>query len=218
MTRLAVFDCDGTLIDSQASICRAMTVAFEQAGLVAPASAAVRRLVGLSLPGVVAALLPDVDTVLRSVVVDNYRRAFQGLRARGLLDEPLFVGVAEALAMLADTGWTLGVATGKSDRGLALALDAHGLRDRFATLQTADRHPSKPNPAMLNAAMAEAGASPETTVMIGDTAYDMAMAVAAGAEPVGVAWGYHDTSELRDAGARGIAAHPSELVTLLEAA
>src|SRR3546814_10574224 len=90
----------------------------------------------------------------------------------------------------------MGVATGKSDRGLGLCLAHHGIGSRFVTLQTADRHPSKPHPAMLNAAMAEAGATPQATLMIGDTSFDMAMGCAAGARSVGVTWGYHDAHEL----------------------
>ena len=98
-------------------------------------------------------------------------------------------------------GWLLGVATGKSDRGLRYCLEQHGMHGRFVTLQTADRHPSKPHPSMLEQAMRDAGADPAGTVMIGDTSYDMAMARAAGARAVGVAWGYHDAAELRAAGA-----------------
>ena len=93
-------------------------------------------------------------------------------------------------------GWTLGIATGKSDRGLAGLLDTHGLGQSFATLQTSDRHPSKPHPAMLEAALLEAGAMPEEAVMIGDTSFDMAMARAAGVRAIGVAWGYHGAEEL----------------------
>ena len=113
----------------------------------------------------------------------------------------MFEGLAEAIDALEADGWLLGVATGKSDRGLRLCLERHGLHARFVTLQTADRHPSKPDPAMLHAAIAEAGATAETTVMIGDTSFDMLMARAGGAKALGVGWGYHDAEELREAGA-----------------
>ena len=79
----------------------------------------------------------------------------------------------------------------------------HGMFDLFVTLQTADRHPSKPHPSMLETAMAEAGALPADTVMIGDTVYDIEMALAAGCRAIGVAWGYHDPEELLAAGRRG---------------
>jgi phosphoglycolate phosphatase len=146
----------------------------------------------------------------------DYKETFRHLRESGALnDEPLFDGVADAIDALTAAGWTLGVATGKSDRGLAHVLARHGLSDRFATLQTADRHPSKPDPAMLLAAMAEVGALPHMTAMIGDTSFDMAMARAGGAQAIGVAWGYHAPNELVAAGADVVATHARELAGLL---
>lgn len=214
--RLALFDCDGTLVDSQAAICAAMGDCFTAAGLPDPGEAATRRVVGLSLYEAVAMLHPAGDAPLHRRMAQDYKRAFQRRRGLGLVAEPLFDGVAEAIAAIADAGWLLGVATGKSDRGLAFCLDRHGLADRFVTLQTADRHPSKPHPAMAHAAMAEAGAAPETTVMIGDTSYDIAMAKAAGAVAIGVAWGYHERHELLAAGADLVAERPADLARLLE--
>lgn len=205
-TRLAVFDCDGTLADSQANICRAMEAAYAGAGLAPPPRAAIRGIVGLSLVEAVAALAPEADDALHRALAADYKLAFQRLRASGeLAHEPLYDGLVAALDALAADGWRLGVATGKSDRGLALLLAHHGLTSRFVTLQTADRHPSKPHPSMLQQAMAEAGAHPHMTVMIGDTSYDMAMARAAGVRAVGVTWGYHDETALRIAGAQAIA-------------
>lgn len=218
MTRLAVFDCDGTLIDSAASICRAMDTAFARAALDPPCSMAVRRIVGLSLVEAAAVLLPDGDDTLHRTVAAHYKTAFQAMRADGHIDEPLFDGIADVLRRLAGDGWLLGVATGKSDRGLSLALVQNGIAGHFITLQTADRHPSKPHPSMLDAAMAEAGVGADRTVVIGDTSYDMLMAANGGARSVGVAWGYHPAAELVAAGALAVAAHPSALVELLEAA
>ena len=122
----------------------------------------------------------------------------------------------EAMTALEEADWLLGVATGKSDRGLAICLDQHDIRGRFVTLQTADRHPSKPHPSMIEAAMAEAGAVPGTTAMIGDTSYDMEMARAAGVFALGVTWGYHDRDELLEAGADAIAETPADIAPLLE--
>ncbi|RJF94293.1 HAD family hydrolase [Sphingomonas cavernae] len=211
MNRLALFDCDGTLVDSQANICVAMEHCFDQARLIPPDRAAIRRIVGLSLPQALAELLPDADAALHHALADDYKRAFHALRGKGLVDEPLFEGIAEAIEALDADGWLLGVATGKSDRGLALCLEHHGLKHRFVTLQTADRHPSKPHPAMIEAAIAEAGASPETTVMIGDTSFDMLMGRAAEAHALGVAWGYHAPEELSVAGAHRIAHEPAAI-------
>jgi len=214
--RLAVFDCDGTLTDGQAAICAAMAEGFAEAGLPAPDPHQVRRIVGLSLPSAIARLAPHETPEAHGRVVQAYKQAFFRARERGLVQEPLFEGMPGLLARLHGAGWTLGVATGKSDRGLTGCLTMHGIFDLFATLQTADRHPSKPHPAMLAAAMAEAGALAADTVMIGDTAYDIEMAQAAGARAIGVAWGYHDPSELLAAGAEAVAETPEHLEELLD--
>ena len=216
MTRLAVFDCDGTLVDSQANIVRAMGDCFVAQGLTPPSDHATRRVVGLSLVEAMQALLPDADAALHAALAGNYREAFQRLRAEARLDpEPLYPGVRDGLNALRDAGWALGVATGKSDRGLALLLDHHCIRDRFVTLQTADRHPSKPHPAMLRAALTEGGAVAGDAVMIGDTVFDMTMAGRAGVRAIGVDWGYHDTHELHDAGAAAVVGTMDELLALL---
>lgn len=217
MTRLAVFDCDGTLVDSQANIVRAMEETFTRHKLAVPAGHAVRRVVGLSLAEAMATLLPDADADFHDLLAGEYKLTFQGMRAGGgLAAEPLYPGVREGLLRLERSGWMLGVATGKSDRGLALTLMHHEIHGRFVTLQTADRHPSKPHPSMLQTAMAEAGAHPDQTAMIGDTAFDMEMACAARARAIGVAWGYHDPDELLDAGAECVADSFSSLVGILE--
>ncbi len=214
--KLAVFDCDGTLVDSQANIISAMADAFARAGLPAPDPHATRRVVGLSLVEAMQAMLPDAAPRLQIELAEDYRQAFHRLRAeQRLTAEPLYPGVADGLAALVSRGWRLGVATGKSDRGLALCLAHHGLADHFVTLQTADRHPSKPHPAMLHAAIREAGSSPAHAVMIGDTAFDIAMAVAAGARPIGVDWGYHEPHELHAAGAERVVTSFDELLAAL---
>jgi phosphoglycolate phosphatase len=218
VTRLAVFDCDGTLVDSQANIIAAMHDAFDRNRLIAPDAHAIRRIVGLSLVEAMQVLLPDADEALHAHLAEQYKQAFHRLRGNGgLLAEPLYPGIADGLHELSARGWLLGVATGKSDRGLGLILDHHGLTDHFITLQTADRHPSKPNPAMLLAAMADAGSDAAHTAMIGDTHFDMAMAVNAGARPIGVDWGYHAPHELLDAGAVAVVADVAALIATLEA-
>ena len=216
MTRLAVFDCDGTLVDSQVNIIRAMNDSFQRVGLAPPDDHAIRHVVGLSLFETMATLVPDGDPALHAALAAEYRHAFHRLRAAGTLAvEPLYPGIRDALATLDDRGWLLGIATGKSDRGLALILAHHAIADHFVTLQTADRHPSKPHPAMLERAMLQAGATPAHTVMIGDTSFDMAMAVAAGARAIGVDWGYHAPAALLAAGAETVVGSAAELMALL---
>jgi phosphoglycolate phosphatase len=212
MTRLAIFDCDGTLVDSQANICRAVEDTLAAARIDVPSRDRIRRAVGLSLVEVMQDLLPDASDHDHRVLAQAYKDRFFAMRSNGaLLDEPLFDGIAPLLERLVDDGWMLGVATGKSDRGLSLILAAHGLTDHFVTLQTADRHPSKPHPSMIAAAIAEAGADPALTAMIGDTSYDMLMAGNAGVRAIGVAWGYHPAEELLAAGAHAVARSAADL-------
>lgn len=217
MNRLAIFDCDGTLVDSQANICAAMEECFEGASLAVPERERTRRVVGLSLVEAMQAMLPDGEPHTHAALAEDYKHAFQRLRGRGQVEEPLYDGVADLIDSLEADGWLLGVATGKSDRGLRLCLDHHGLGGRFVTLQTADRHPSKPHPSMIEQAIAEAGAAPETTLMIGDTSFDMAMARAAGVTAIGVSWGYHAPEELSEAGAHFIASDPSQIIAFTKA-
>ncbi|MFM5893224.1 MAG: HAD-IA family hydrolase [Novosphingobium sp.] len=213
--RLALFDCDGTLVDGQAGVCNAMDLAFADAGLPLPDRHLVRRIVGLSLPQAIRSLAPDASEAQQAEIDLAYRSRFRASRESGALVEPLYDGMAELVADLAGAGWVLGVATGKSQRGLEHCLATHGLTRHFSTLQTADQHPSKPHPAMVHAALAECGAEPETCVMIGDTAFDMAMASAAGVRALGVDWGYHTPSELFEAGAEAVATSPAHLKELI---
>ena len=215
MARLAVFDCDGTLVDGQADVIWAMRRAFERAGLAPPADTLVRRMVGLSLPVAIRELAPGMDERRQRDLVEFYKASFRARREEGLLDEPLYDGIAELLRALHAEGWALAVATGKSDRGLAACLAGHGLTDLFVSLQTADRHPSKPHPAMLEAALFEAAAEPAEAVMIGDTTFDIDMARAARVASIGVAWGYHPARDLVAAGAQAVAGDAAELGRLL---
>ena len=211
-TRLAIFDCDGTLVDSQANICRAMDLAFAAEGLPDPDHHQVRRIVGLSLVEAMRMMLPACDPKFHIVMAEHYKKALYTLRGNGTLQhEPLYDGLSGLLDQLDKAGWLLAVATGKSDRGLDLCLTHHGIKHRFVSLQTADRHPSKPHPSMVYQALADAGADAAHAVMIGDTSYDILMGVAANVRPIGVDWGYHDAAELASAGAHSIAFSMDEL-------
>jgi phosphoglycolate phosphatase len=215
VNRLAIFDCDGTLVDSGATIYTALKESLRQNGLDAPPPSVCRRVIGLSLTEAMASLLPDAPATLHLKLAEDYKRAFMSLRAAGQVEEPLFEGVLELLDTLEAEGWLLAVATGKSDRGLKHCLDLHGIHARFVSLQTADRHPSKPHPSMVEQAIADAGAAPETTIVVGDTSFDMAMAVNAGAAAIGAGWGYHEAQELFEAGAVAVAEQPLDVLTLI---
>jgi phosphoglycolate phosphatase len=213
--RLAVFDCDGTLIDSQTAIIGGMQAAFVAEGLEPPAADAVRRVVGLPLEECVRCVAPPLDPAQLLRLVEGYKHHVFALRSAPDHDEPLYPGAHEALSELERAGWLLGIATGKGRRGLRNTLDRLGWHGRFVTLQTGDDAPGKPDPTMLRQAMDEAGVDARSTVMIGDTSYDIAMARSAGVFAIGVAWGYHPQRELRDAGAAAIVTQFDQIPPLL---
>ncbi|MBX9635697.1 MAG: HAD family hydrolase [Magnetospirillum sp.] len=214
--RLAVFDVDGTLIDSEHNIITAMTEAWSRMELGVPQPAEVRRIIGLSLVEACASLLPWATHEVHRSVAEAYKDSFRTLRLLPDTVEPLFPGVREVLDELEQAGWLLGLATGKSRRGVDNMLDNHGLKGRFITIQTADDNPGKPNPGMLLRAAAETGTDCAQMAMIGDTAYDMAMAASARAAGIGVSWGYHTVEELRQAGARQVVDSFDNLSEVLE--
>lgn len=213
--RLIVFDVDGTLVDSQQAIFTAMAAACAEHRLAQPEPADVRRQVGLGVEETMARLFPEGDADLHRRLAASFRQAaFTARRAPGY-SEPLYPGVKDLLEALTHPDVFFGIATGKARRGLDYTLSSHGIADFFHTLQTADGNPSKPDPAMLLNAMAEVGAGPRETVFVGDTSFDMKMALSARVAAVGVGWGYHDTEDLRAAGAKRIIGHPGELPAAL---
>lgn len=214
--KLVVFDCDGTLVDSQHSIVACMASAWRAFGLAVPPSAAsVRRVVGLPLVESIARLHPDGTGADHAALADCYKEAFVALRRGGPEEEPLFPQVRETVESLSRAGVMLGIATGKGRRGLSVTLSRHGLMEFFVTRQTADDAPGKPHPGMLLQAMAETGAGPGETVMVGDTTFDMMMARNAGVPAVGAAWGYHESEELHEAGAGAVIQSCAELLPVL---
>lgn len=215
--RLVIFDCDGTLIDSQHAIYGSMSQAFGALGLPAPARADVLGIVGLSLPEALAVLAPRESESVRRELVESYKSGFVGVRARPNHQEALYDGVSDVVAALAARDDTLlGIATGKSKRGVARLLAQEGWEGRFITIQTADDHPSKPHPSMILRAMAETGAAPHQTIMIGDTTYDMEMARRADVGAIGVAWGYHTSERLTSAGAHAVVTEGARLLDAIE--
>lgn len=215
--KLAIFDVDGTLVDSRALITASLISAFRAEGVAVPEHEAMLSIVGLSLLEAVRALSPSLGPAMHERLAAAYNQAFWAHSAAGTHTEHMFPGAHDLLAKLrARHDVLLGIATGKSRRGFAHLAGQHGYEGWFATIQTADDHPSKPHPAMISAALAETGLAPAAAIMIGDTSYDMEMAHAAGAGALGVAWGNHPTSELQRAGAHHIANDFSELEHQLE--
>lgn len=213
--RFVVFDCDGTLVDSQHLIAMAMNETFDQNGILPPDPHDIKRIVGLSLEEAVKKLVPagnlsDVDNL-----VAKFKIAYQRQRADLGHEEDLFDGIRETLEWLNGNDYLVGIATGNSTRGLNRILETHNLVDYFLNTQTADLHPSKPNPAMLYKAMNDVGARADQTILIGDTSFDMLMAKNAKVDGLGVTWGYHEPHELVEAGAKKIVDDPHELTSAI---
>lgn len=215
--KLIIFDCDGTLVDSQVGIVAAMRHAFVETGLPPPTREQILGVVGLSLPETFKVLAGEQPDAVRIELAHVYKSDFVYAKTRAMCAEPLFDGAREVIASLAGRhDILLGMATGKSQRGVKRILDREGWGGIFATIQTADENPSKPAPGMIVAAMRETGIEPHRTLMIGDTTYDIDMARNAGVGGLGVAWGYHSPAALVQAGARAIADTCAELPTLAE--
>jgi phosphoglycolate phosphatase len=215
--KLALFDIDGTLVNSSAMIVAALRQAFAAEDMLAPPAAELLAAVGLSLDGVMRRLAPGRSDADYRRMAEAYKQAFWAFRTSGEHAEDLFDGAHNLLADLHRRGDVLlGIATGKSRRGVAHLLEAKGLSGWFATVQTSDDHPSKPHPSMIHQALAETGVKPHNTIMIGDTSFDMAMARAGHVKAIGVTWGNHPEAELRAAGAQAIVSDFSGLQAALD--
>lgn len=216
---LVIFDLDGTLIDSAAIILEAQYETFARCGRVHPGREAGLGIVGLTLDIALMRLagLDKPDDVL----TETYRQVFNAMRVQAETDpalaEPLFPGVEAMLAELAARpGMRLGIATGKSRRGLDYIVERHGWQRFFTTLQSADDAPSKPHPGMILRAMSETGARPEQTAMVGDSSFDIEMAIAAGVAPIAVSWGFQPVATLQALGARAVLSDCAELPGVLD--
>lgn len=202
--KLILFDVDGTLVDSQNLIVEAQGLAFAALGLPAPSREKALSIVGLSLVEAFDVLTQGQGPAEK--LAEAYKQAWTVLRAKPGYFDPLYPGAEKLLRKLAPAeDCLIGLATGKSRRGVQSLIERCGWDNFFATIQTADDAPSKPSPAMLLQACAETGVAPRDCVMIGDTVFDMEMARAAGAQKIGVAWGYHAPAALTRSGAEKIA-------------
>jgi phosphoglycolate phosphatase len=201
--KLIIFDIDGTIVDSQHMICAAMQQAFAAHAIVCPPRDKLLSIVGLSLPDAFERLGEGAPDFPVATLVTQYKDAFFALRQADEHREPLYPGAAETIAALArEPDVLLGIATGKSQRGVRTVLGRHDLLQLFSVIKTADDAPSKPHPGMVLDAMRETDVGPAHTVVIGDSIYDMEMARGAGADAIGVSWGYHPPASLQRSGAR----------------
>jgi phosphoglycolate phosphatase len=210
LVKLVIFDFDGTLVDSRKLIIESHRIVFDEFGFARPSEDESLSLIGICLELVLSQLAgPDAPI---EKMVEAYQRWLPLLRADDAYAEVPFDGSAALLAALAEqNGVVLGIATGHVSHAIAPALERFGWQSHFCTIQTADKAPSKPHPGMVLQALGEANVGAQDAVMVGDTAFDMEMAQAAGVRGVAVSWGYHRPDRLRGAGAAHIVNGMSEL-------
>jgi phosphoglycolate phosphatase len=195
--KLAIFDVDGTLMDSQAMIVASLTQAFTVEGLPLPSRPEMLGIVGLSLVTAMSVLRPNDEAPRHERLAQAYKEAFWSYRTNRSFPEMPFDGALDMLRRLqARDDVLIGIATGKSQRGVRHIIDQFGLEGVFATIQTSDDAPSKPHPDMILQAMREVGVDREDTVMIGDAVFDIEMAHAAGVRPIAVSWGFQPRAAL----------------------
>ncbi|MCA1979485.1 MAG: HAD-IA family hydrolase [Thiobacillus sp.] len=189
---LLIFDWDGTLMDSAGVIVDSIQRACADIGIPVPSEREARQIIGLGLVQALQTLLPDLPEGDYPRLVERYRHHYLGR------DEeiPLFEGVPEGIRDLAERGFTLAVATGKSRVGLARALQSSGLGAHFAATRCADQTHSKPHPAMVLELIDELDADPAHTLVIGDTSHDLLMAANAGVARLAVTYGAHEADDL----------------------
>jgi phosphoglycolate phosphatase len=198
--KLAIFDVDGTLMDSQAMIIASLAAAFTSEQLPLPSRPEMLGIVGLSLVKAMATLRPEDGSARHERLAEAYKAAFWSHRANKSFPELPFDGAFDTLRRLQARGDVLiGIATGKAQRGVRHIIDQFGLEGVFATIQTSDDAPSKPHPDMILQAMREVDVDREDTVMIGDAVFDIEMGHAAGVKPIAVSWGFQPRAALEAA-------------------
>ncbi|HZJ81701.1 MAG TPA: HAD-IA family hydrolase [Guyparkeria sp.] len=192
LPRLVVFDWDGTLADSTGRIVTTFQEALASADHPPLPDKAILGIIGLSLPNAIVELFPEEDDYFREALALNYHRHYFAN------EEPatLFPEAEALLKALSEAGCLLAVATGKSRRGLDLAVAQTGTADYFHHTLTAEETRSKPHPAMLEGILDHTGSRPDETWMVGDTDFDLLMARNAGTHAIGITHGAHSAERL----------------------
>ncbi|WP_456378660.1 HAD-IA family hydrolase [Thiolapillus sp.] len=204
MYELIVFDWDGTLMDSEATIVNCLQMAAKDLGIAEPEPERARDVIGLGLHQALASLFPESSDAEVEVLAKQYRKHF--LR-EDREPSPLFPGARELLEELVSRDYFLAVATGKSRQGLDMELEHSGLGDFFQATRCADEAFSKPHPQMLLDVLDHLGMTSKQALVIGDTEYDMQMAANAGSDAIGVGFGVHSPGRLREYGALTVVEH-----------
>ncbi|MBI5908704.1 MAG: HAD-IIIA family hydrolase [Betaproteobacteria bacterium] len=208
---LLVFDWDGTLMDSAGAIVASIQESCRDLGLPVPERERASHIIGLGLKDALAYAVPELPPSDYGKLAERYRHHYLARDS----DLELFPGIREMLAALERQGHLLAVATGKSRAGLERVLEATQLKQYFDSSRCADETRSKPHPAMLQELMQELLIEPEATLMIGDTAHDLQMAVNAGVPALAVSYGAHPRHSLTALNPLGCVDTPQELLPWL---
>lgn len=215
--KFVTFDVDGTILDSQNMIIKCLQLAC--ADLDIDCSAPRKQLlsgVGLPLTQAVPTALPHIKQEQISPFVERFRAHYEVLKEQVLELQPLFPGALEMLETLKSKGYTLGIFTSKMKSGLDSVLDSHNIRRLFSVIKTPDNGPGKPDPFLLNQSMAELGFTPDQTIFVGDSTYDILAGRAANAGTLGVSWGYHTAAQLQEVGAHKMIDRMEDLIPAVE--
>ncbi|WP_456407243.1 HAD-IA family hydrolase [Thiolapillus sp.] len=213
MYELIVFDWDGTLMDSEATIVHCLQMAARDLGVDEPDAQRARDVIGLGLHQAVASLFPEADEFQVDALAQQYRKHFL---SEDREPSPLFPGARELLQELASRDYFLAVATGKSRRGLDMELKHTGLGELFHATRCADEAFSKPHPQIMLDVLEHLGMDNRQALVVGDTEYDMQMAANAGSDAIGVSFGVHAPERLREHGALTVVDELQQIVHWLE--
>ncbi len=214
--KLALFDYDGTIVDSAIMIVEGAIAAFRMCGLPDPNPQKVRENIGKPLAIALDEYMPPGYNVTPEQISEAYRSWYAEQGRLGLQNEPLYTGVVDLLKELKADEWLIGIATNKSRIGLTNGLAKHDMSNFFDITLTTDENIPKPNPAMAIKAMKDLGIQDKFCVIIGDTINDIGLGVNAGIISVGVTWGYNDKNLLLTAGATHLVDNASDLSKLMK--
>lgn len=206
--RLAIFDLDGTLVDSRQDLAAAGNAARGSLGLPPLPLAAVTAMIGDGASKLIERLTPDCAGAERELAMTAFRADYaQRLTAT----TSAYAGVPEMLAALRASGWAIACATNKPAVFAAPILDRLGLR--IDALRGGEG-PRKPDPEMIHSLMRELGAGHAATWMIGDHHTDLVAAANARVRSIWCAWGF---GRREDAHADEVAARPGDVPGILDA-
>ena len=213
--KLALFDYDGTIVDSAGMIVQGAIEAFRMCGLPDPDPQKVRENIGRPLAVALDVYMPVGYTVTPEQISEAYRSWYAEQGRLGLQNEPLYPGMVELIHELKSNDWLIGIATNKSRIGLTNGLAKHNLSNIFDITLSTDENIAKPNPAMALRAMKELGVEKKYSVIIGDTINDIGLGVNSGITSIGVTWGYNNRKLLMSAGANHLVDNAQDLSKLM---